>query len=301
MKLSISEAAEVIRTGGLVAFPTETVYGLGANALDPAAVQKIFEMKGRPATSPLIVHVASVEMAKTIVTEWPPLAEELARRWWPGPLTLVLPKDSRVPATVTAGLPTVGVRMPNHALALALIEETGVPIAAPSANRFTGLSPTTADHVKAAFGDAVPVLDGGPCEVGIESTVVAIEGGNLKLLRPGMVDLGEMERMAVHLAGAAHPSPGMHEKHYSPRTRLILVHGPAELPDRTGAYVWRVALGPAARSVRMPLDAAPYAGQLYRVLHQLDAENWPWIAVELPPDAPDWAAIRDRLQRGAGR
>jgi L-threonylcarbamoyladenylate synthase len=301
MKLSISEAAEVIRTGGLVAFPTETVYGLGANALDPAAVQKIFEMKGRPATSPLIVHVASVEMAKTIVTEWPPLAEELARRWWPGPLTLVLPKDSRVPATVTAGLPTVGVRMPNHALALALIEETGVPIAAPSANRFTGLSPTTADHVKAAFGDAVPVLDGGPCEVGIESTVVAIEGGNLKLLRPGMVDLGETERMAVHAAGAAHPSPGMHEKHYSPRTRLILVHGPAELPDRTGAYVWRVALGPAARSVRMPLDAAPYAGQLYRVLHQLDAENWPWIAVELPPDAPDWAAIRDRLQRGAGR
>jgi L-threonylcarbamoyladenylate synthase len=300
MSLSISEAAEILRSGGLVAFPTETVYGLGANALDPAAIQKVFEMKGRPETSPLIVHVASVEMARGLVTEWPPLAEELARQWWPGPLTMVLPKDSRVPASVTAGLPTVGVRMPNHPLALALIQAAGVPVAAPSANRFTGLSPTSADHVKAAFGDAVAVLDGGPCSVGIESTVVAIEGGKLKLLRPGMISLGETEQAAAHGAGVAHPAPGMHEKHYSPRTRLILVRGPAELPDRTGAYVWRVALGPAARSVRMPLDAGPYASQLYRVLHQLDAENWPWIAVETPPDAPDWAAIRDRLHRAAG-
>jgi len=300
MTLSIKDAAEIIRAGGLVAFPTETVYGLGANALDPAAVQKIFEMKGRPETSPLIVHVASVEMARSIVAEWPPLAEELARQWWPGPLTLVLPKKSLVPANVTAGLPTVGVRMPNHPIALALIEEAGVPVAAPSANRFTGLSPTTADHVRAEFGDAVPVLDGGPCEVGIESTVVAIPGGQLKLLRPGMISLGEIEQVSAQ-AGAAHASPGMHEKHYSPHTRLILVRSASELPDRTGAYVWRVALGPAARSVRMPLDAGPYAAQLYRVLHQLEAENWPWIAVEMPPDAPDWAAIRDRLSRAAGR
>jgi L-threonylcarbamoyladenylate synthase len=297
---SIKEAAEIIRGGGLVAFPTETVYGLGANALDSAAVQKIFELKGRPETSPLIVHVASVEMAREIVTEWPPLAEELARQWWPGPLTMVLPKQSRVPANVTAGLPTVGIRMPNHPLALALIQEAGVPIAAPSANRFTGLSPTTALHVSAAFGDAVPVLDGGPCAVGIESTVVAIEGDQLKLLRPGMISLGELEQASVQ-AGMAHASPGMHEKHYSPRTRLILVRGAAELPDRMGAYVWRTALGPVARGVRMPLDPAPYAAQLYRVLHQLDAENWPWIAVEMPPDAPDWSAIRDRLSRAAGR
>jgi L-threonylcarbamoyladenylate synthase len=300
MTLSIKDAAQILRSGGLVAFPTETVYGLGANALDPAAVQKIFEMKGRPETSPLIVHVASIDMARKIVAEWPPLGEELAGQWWPGPLTLVLHKHSRVPANVTAGLPTVGVRMPNHPIALELIREAGVPVAAPSANRFTGLSPTTADHVKAAFGDAVPVLDGGPCKVGIESTVVAIEDGKLKLLRPGMISLGEIEQVAAHVAGAAHPAPGMHEKHYSPRTRLILVKGPGELPDRTGAYVWRAALGPAARSVRMPLDVAPYAAQLYRVLHQLDAENWPWIAVEIPPDAPDWTAIRDRLQRAAG-
>ena len=299
--ISISDAAGIIRAGGLVAFPTETVYGLGANALDPAAVQKIFEMKGRPETSPLIVHVASVEMAREIVAEWPPLAEDLARQWWPGPLTLVLPKKSIVPDIVTAGLPTVGVRMPNHPVALALIEEAGVPVAAPSANRFTGLSPTTAEHVRAAFGDAVPMLEGGPCAVGIESTVVAIEGGELKLLRPGMISLGEIERAAEQGAGAPHPSPGMHEKHYSPRTRLILVRGASELPDRTGAYVWRVALGPTARAVRMPLDAEPYAAQLYRVLHQLDTENWPWIAVEMPPDAPDWSAIRDRLTRAAGR
>jgi L-threonylcarbamoyladenylate synthase len=256
-------------------------------------------MKGRPETSPLIVHVASVEMAREIVAEWPPLADELARQWWPGPLTMVLRKNTRIPANVTAALPTVGVRMPNHPIALELIEAAGVPVAAPSANRFTGLSPTTADHVRAAFGDAVPVLDGGPCAVGIESTVVAIEGDGLKLLRPGMISLGDIEQAAAQ-AGVSHPSPGMHEKHYSPRTRLLLVKSQAELPDRAGAYVWRVALGPAARSVRMPLDAAPYAAQLYRVLHQLDAENWPWIAVEIPPDAPDWTAIRDRLRRAAG-
>ncbi len=298
--ISIREAAEIIRGGGLVAFPTETVYGLGANALDPAAVQKIFEMKGRPETSPLIVHVASVEMARTIVADWPPLAEELARQWWPGPLTLVLPKKSIVPDSVTAGLPTVGVRMPNHPIALQLIEEAGVPVAAPSANRFTGLSPTTAEHVRAVFGNVLPVLEGGPCTVGIESTVVAIEDGRLKLLRPGMISLGEIEQAAEHVTGASHPSPGMHEKHYSPRTRLILVRSASELPDRTGAYVWRAALGPTARAVRMPLDAEPYAAQLYRVLHQLDAENWPWIAVEMPPDTPDWLAIRDRLRRAAG-
>jgi len=298
--MTISEAAKIIRCGGLVAFPTETVYGLGANALDTAAVQKIFELKGRPETSPLIVHVASVEMARRIVAEWPPLAEELARQWWPGPLTLVLRKQDSCPVNVTAGLPTVAVRMPNHPIALQLIEEAGVPVAAPSANRFTGLSPTTADHVRAAFGDAVAVLDGGPCAVGIESTVVAIEGDKLKLLRPGMISLGELEQVAAQ-AGAAHPAPGMHERHYSPRTRMILVNGPGELPDRTGAYVWRVTLGPAARSVRMPLDAPPYAAELYRVLHQLDAENWPWIAVEMPPDAPGWTAIRDRLTRAAGR
>src|SRR5580658_8491137 len=221
--LSIKEAAQILRDGGLVAFPTETVYGLGANALDAAAVHKIYELKGRPATSPLIVHVASIEMAREIVAEWPPIADALARRWWPGPLTLVLPKKPAIPDIVTAGLPTVGVRMPNHPMALELIEEAGVPIAAPSANKFMELSPTTAEHVRAAFGDAVEVLDGGPAQVGIESTVVAIENGELKLLRPGMLSLAQMESCATAHGNDAHPAPGMHPRHYCPRTRLVLV------------------------------------------------------------------------------
>src|SRR5580698_8980561 len=162
MLVSLDEAAARIREGRLVAFPTETVYGLGANALHARAVARVFELKGRPASSPLIVHASSIEMARGLVTEWPALAEELATRYWPGPLTLVLPKSQKIPDVVTAGLPTVGVRVPAHPLALRLIEIAGVPIAAPSANPFTFLSPTTAQHVIDEFGDAVDVLDGGP-------------------------------------------------------------------------------------------------------------------------------------------
>jgi L-threonylcarbamoyladenylate synthase len=298
--LSIKEAAARIRSGGLVAFPTETVYGLGANALDAAAVQKIYELKGRPAASPLIVHVASIEMAQQIVAEWPPLAESLARRWWPGPLTLVLPKKPVIPDIVTAGLPTVGVRMPNHPMALELIRESGVPIAAPSANKFMELSPTTAEHVRAAFGESIDILDGGPAQVGIESTVLAIENGELKLLRPGMISLGELEGSAVQ-PGAAHPAPGMHPRHYSPRTRLLLVNRPCDLPDCRGAYVWRKKSGLASRSVRMPEKPDEYAARLYATLHELDQEGWPWIAVEAPPDTPAWAAINDRLRRASER
>jgi L-threonylcarbamoyladenylate synthase len=298
--LSVSQAAAILRVGGLVAFPTETVYGLGANALDAAAVRKIFELKRRPATSPLIVHVSSVKMVREIVAELSPLAEELARRYWPGPLTIVARKLDRCPSIVTAGLPTVAVRIPRHPMALALIEEAGVPVAAPSANLFAGISPTTADHVRAAFGEAVPVLDGGPCEVGIESTVVAIDGDKLTLLRPGMISLGDIEQIVAE-AGAAHPSPGMHVRHYSPRTPLLLIAGPMQLPGREGAYVWREKSGLVARSVRMPADPAEYAARLYSMLHELDAENWPWIAVEAPPETSEWAAIRDRLHRAAGR
>jgi len=300
MKISISEAAARLRAGGVVAFPTETVYGLGANALDEAAVKRIFELKGRPATSPLIVHAASVEMARGLVTEWPPLAEELARRWWPGPLTLVLPKQSAIPRAVTAGLSTVGVRVPAHPVALDLIRQTGLPLAAPSANRFTGISPTTAEHVQSAFGDAVDVVDGGPTSVGIESTVVAIDGGRLTLLRPGMISLGELEHVAA-ATGSAHPAPGMHARHYSPGTPLFLVTAPGELPDESGAYVYYGKPGRAAHSIAMPANPVAYAARLYAVLHELDCERWPWIAVEAPPDTPEWAAIRDRLQRAAGK
>jgi L-threonylcarbamoyladenylate synthase len=295
--ISIKEAAERIRAGELVAFPTETVYGLGANALDADAVARIYKLKGRPATSPLIVHVASIEMAQTLVSEWPSEAEKLARRYWAGPLTLVLPKAPAIPDIVTAGLPTVGVRVPNHPLALALIREAGVPLAAPSANRFMGLSTTTAEHVRETFGDAVPVLDGGPCQVGIESTVVAIAPGKITLLRPGMISIEEVERVTAPGTDGAHPAPGMHPRHYSPRTRLVL----SSKPDPGGAYVWINLSGHAAHSVQMPSTAEAYAARLYSVLHELDRENWPVISVEPPPDTVEWAAVRDRLQRAASK
>jgi L-threonylcarbamoyladenylate synthase len=302
--LSIKDAARILREGGLVAFPTETVYGLGANALDASAVAKIYQMKGRPETSPLIVHASSIAMARELVSEWPREAEELAQRWWPGPLTLVLPKAAQIPGIVTAGLLTVGVRVPAHPLALELIEAAGLPLAAPSANRFGELSPTTAGHVRAAFGGLIPVLDGGPTRVGIESTVVSIADGKITLLRPGMIALGEIERAvlpAVSNEGGAHASPGMAARHYSPRTPLMIVNTPSEMPDRRGAYLWWNTSGLTARSVRMPDDPVAYARRLYSVLHDLDQENWPWIAVEAPPETPGWAAIADRLKRAASK
>ena len=183
-KSEIEQAARILREGGLVVFPTETVYGLGANALDASAVRRIYALKGRPATSPLIVHVASVEQARELAAEWLPEAERLARQYWPGPLTIVVPKKSTIPDEVTAGLATVGLRMPRHPVALELLRAAGVPIAAPSANRFTQLSPTTAEHVREAFGADTPfLLDGGPCEVGLESTVIAVTREGLEVLR----------------------------------------------------------------------------------------------------------------------
>jgi L-threonylcarbamoyladenylate synthase len=295
--ISTKEAAERIRAGELVAFPTETVYGLGANALDAAAVAKIYELKGRPPTSPLIVHVASIEMARTLVSAWPAEAEQLARKYWPGPLTLVLPKTSAIPDIVTAALPTVGIRVPNHPLALALIQEAGLPLAAPSANRFTGLSPTTAEHVREAFGDAVPVLDGGHCRVGIESTVVSIASGKVTLLRPGMISIDDGELASAPATNAAHQAPGMHHRHYSPRTPLVL----SNKPDPRGAYLWINHPASAARSVQMPSTPEPYAAQLYSVLHDLDRQAWPVISVEPPPGTVEWAAVIDRLQRASAK
>ncbi len=293
--ICLSEAAAIIRAGGLIAFPTETVYGLGANALDAAAVAKIYQLKGRPSTSPLIVHVSSIEMARRYAAEWPREADELAKKYWPGPLTIVLKKSAEIPDIVTAGLPTVGIRMPSHPVAIELIEAAGVPIAAPSANRFMHLSPTTAEHVREEFGDAVEVLEGGASQVGIESTVVSLAEGKLTLLRPGMISLGELEQAAA--PEGSHPAPGMRERHYSPRTPIYLVSGPRQLPGRSGAYAWLTEPAIVSRSIRMPDDPALYAARLYDVLHLLDRERWPWIAVEAPPDQLEWAAILDRLRR----
>lgn len=298
----IPEAARLIRAGGLVAFPTETVYGLGANALDAVAVRRIFEAKGRPGTSPLIVHVASIEMARQLASAWPVNADLLARRFWPGPLTLILLKQAIVPDVVTAGLDTVALRMPAHPVALDLIREAGVPIAAPSANRFTELSPTEAAHVRKSLGEAVDlVIDAGATQVGIESTVLSLAGLPV-VLRPGMVTLPEIESVIgpvskKETAGAgAHESPGMHQRHYRPDTPLLLA-----LPaGGRGAYLYLSSPAASARSIQMPAEPEAYAAKLYGCLHSLDAEALDWIAVELPPDRPEWAGIRDRLLRAAG-
>ena len=302
---SLEHAAALIREGGLVAFPTETVYGLGANALDPVAVERIFRAKGRPSTVPLIVHVDSTDMARTLVRRWPEEAGKLAARYWPGPLTLVLEKDPQVPDIVTAGLPTVGIRMPAHPIAQDLIRASGLPIAAPSANPFTGVSATTASHVRKSLGKKVDlILDGGPTKVGIESTVLSLVGGKATLLRPGMITRAMIEEVigpvelapAIAKAGTAHASPGLHRKHYSPATRVLLSAPPAE---GRGAYLWYSEPRESAKSIQMPSAPKGYAAALYAILHDLDAEGFDWIAIEPVPGTPDWAAIRDRLHRAA--
>lgn len=303
----IRRAAGIIRRGGLVAFPTETVYGLGANALDPEAVHRIFVAKGRPSTNPLIVHVADIEMAKSIATNWPAAADSLAQRFWPGPLTLVLTKRTHVPDLVTAGLPTVGIRVPAHPVALALIREAGVPVAAPSANRFTQLSPTTAEHVRAGLGDQVDfILDGGPCQVGIESTVLSLAGPSPILLRPGMIAKADLEAVIgpvrafdkTNSPSQPEPSPGLHPRHYSPRTRLILGDPPAIGRGAVIVPGFDKTNSPHPH-VYLPNEPAGYAVLIYRTLHDLDQQSLDWIAVQPPPDTPAWSAILDRLRRAA--
>lgn len=320
----IDHAARLLRAGRLVAFPTETVYGLGANALDAEAVARIYAVKRRPPTSPLIVHVASIEMAQSLVATWPDTADKLAQRFWPGPLTLVLATRARsgtaapgcpaersspaIPLIVTANLPTVGLRMPAHPIALALIRAAGVPLAAPSANRFTQLSPTTADHVRRSLGNEVDyILDGGPCRVGIESTVLSLAGPQPVLLRPGGISRSDLESLIGPICTAPgsvtgpHPAPGMHPRHYSPRTTLLLVTQ-GKLPDQ-GRGVYLQHTNPPSRpeitTIQMPTASSDYAAALYDKLHEADAANYDWIAVDLPPATPDWEAVQDRLRRAA--
>lgn len=314
----LERAAELLRAGQLVAFPTETVYGLGANALDPAAVARIYEAKGRPTYNPLIVHVPSLAAARRLVTAWPPEAEALARRWWPGPLTLVLPKVAAIPGAVTAGLRTVALRVPAHPVARALLEVTGLPLAAPSANRSGEVSPTTAAHVARSLGDRVPlILDAGPTTIGIESTVVDLSGDRPVLLRPGMVSrddlaalIGPVERARSTAGDEARPSPGMLDRHYAPRARLVLYDRPdapgvlGELAAARGkgmvaALYWKEGIPGADPAVALPSDPERYARALYAALHRMDELGAAVILVERPPAGIAWEGVRDRLGRAA--
>jgi L-threonylcarbamoyladenylate synthase len=305
---ALCRAADVIRKGGLVAFPTETVYGLGASALDSAAVGRIFEAKGRPAGNPLIVHVAGDEMLPRVVAEWPSNARKLAQQFWPGPLTLVLPKADGVPDIVTARGATVAVRMPAHPVALGLIRECGLPLAAPSANRSSQLSPTRAEHVMTGLKGRIDlILDAGPTPSGIESTVLDLTTDPPTLLRPGPVSVQQLEEVIGPIRRAPEPSsslrsPGMMPRHYAPRTPLELFDDRAALNQRAtelqqiGEKFGEVTFedGP------MPTDPGGYAARLYDVLHELDERGFDRILVELPPDTAEWFAVRDRLQRAAG-
>jgi L-threonylcarbamoyladenylate synthase len=310
----VRRAAEILRGGGLVAFATETVYGLGADAGHPTAVARIFEAKGRPRFDPLIVHVADVDQARTVVTEFPEAAERLAQTFWPGPLTLVLPKRGVIPDLVTAGLPTVAVRVPAHEQALALIRAAGRPIAAPSANRFGCLSPTTAQHVLEQLEDRIDlVLDGGACRVGVESTILDLAGPRPRILRPGGVTPEELadclgggiavERGAV-APGVAAPAPGMLRHHYAPRTPLVLVPDGGDIPPHSGTAVLAFDRAPPGDFRRVEVlsprgDLREAAAQFFAALRRLDACGAERIvAVRFPPQGLG-VALNDRLTRAA--
>ncbi len=311
----IRRAAQQLKAGELVAFPTETVYGLGADASNPEAVRKVFAAKGRPADHPLIVHVADAAQLADWARDVPPAAHALAATFWPGPLTLVLKRNPNVPDAVTGGQDTVAVRVPSHPVAQALLHAFGGGIAAPSANRFGRVSATTAAHVHEEFGDAVAcVLDGGAADVGIESTIVDCSHDIPALLRPGWITPQQIETALGSLLGAPAArgprAPGMLDKHYAPQTPLLLMEGDlvAELAHslvRQGkrvAVLARTRLQPLLDNLRWiaaPADAAGYAHDLYANLRALDHAGCDAILVEQPPEDAAWLAIRDRLARAA--
>jgi L-threonylcarbamoyladenylate synthase len=305
----IDQAVEILRRGGIVGFPTETVYGLGADARSSSAVKKIFAVKGRPSTNPLIVHVSGVAMAKLYASRWPQQARVLAQNLWPGALTLVLPKVKEIADEATAGLPTVALRMPDHPVAIELIRKFDGPIAAPSANRSTHVSPTTAEHVRQEFGSDVElVLDGGQCRVGIESTVLDLTTETPRILRPGSVTREQIEtfigpvEMKTLIASTSTPaaSPGQQEIHYAPRTTAYRFEkSQLEEIDRTNAGLLLLGASSEAneRTIELPEDPAAYAHDLYAALRQLDEKKLRAIYVQSPPESADWTAVWDRLRR----
>lgn len=310
---TIHQAAGIIRKGGIVAFPTETVYGLGADAFNPLAVARIFEVKRRPYFDPLIVHVANPADMKKLVREIPPNVKKLIGRFWPGPLTIVLLREEEIPDIVTAGLPTVAIRMPNHPMALSLIRESKCSIAAPSANPFGYLSPTTAEHVREQLGDQVDlILDGGPCPVGVESTIISFLEEGPRLLRPGGVSLEEIEsiigKVEVTPIEEDRPSaPGMLPRHYAPRTPIVLRWDEKDLDLHKNKNIGLLAFQEPKNHVRFHSvevlskkgDMREAAANLFAAIRRLDAMNLDLILAEPVPEIGLGRAIMDRLRRAS--
>ena len=311
MAREVSRAVEILRRGGLVAFPTETVYGLGADASSAKAIARLYEVKRRPADHPVIVHFDSAGRAFTWTREVPEAARTLAKRFWPGPLTLILKRSALARDFITGGQDNVGVRVPAHPVAHELLAAFGGGIAAPSANRFGQVSPTSAAHVREDLGGDVDlVLEGGPSEVGIESTIVDLSRGAPVVLRPGKIsadEIGAALRQAVVQSAVEAPrhSGGL-ERHYAPRTpaRLVAVH---ELDREIARRKDKVAVLAFSRPdervdywLRMPRDAQAYAQKLYAALRELDGAGCEAILIEAPPETAEWAAVLDRLRRACG-
>ncbi len=311
----LSQAVKILREGGLVVFPTETVYGLGADALNPKAVARVFEAKNRPTFDPLIIHVADPEGARALVTSFPPLAERLASLFWPGPLTLVLPKKSVVPDLVTSGLPSVALRIPSHPIALELLRAFGRPLSAPSANPFGQVSPTSAEHARSSLGNKVDlILDGGPCSVGVESTVLSLLDEIPALLRPGGTSLEDLEKACGKIRvpsddDFASHSPGRQERHYATETPLypadhlpVMTKRPRlgylafhnKPPGQGGLFVKIEVLSPSG-------DPREAAANLFSALRRLDAAGLDGIAYETAPEKGLGRAINDRLRRASGK
>lgn len=319
----IKKAARILADGGLVAFPTETVYGIGANALNPEAVRGIFEAKGRPQDNPLIVHVTTLGEMEPLVAEFPDSARRLADAFWPGPLTIILPKTGAVPEVTSGGLDTVAVRMPSHPVARAIIRQSGVPVAAPSANRSGGPSPTVAQHcIFDLSGRVDMILDGGPCEVGVESTVLSLTGRVPRILRPGAVTLAalqallgpvEVDPAVTHKMdeGQAAASPGMKYRHYAPKAGMVLVHGSDEafyrlVEEKSGSGVWFLvfdedvkAIGGNVLSYGSANSSRSQAGRIFSALREIDGTGAEMVYARAPSMEGVGLAVYNRMLRAA--
>ncbi len=312
MQVNLHQAITKLKAGEVVAIPTETVYGLAADATNESALRQIYAIKQRPADNPLIVHIANSALVPDWATEFSPLAQKLAQAFWPGPFSLVLPAKTTVSSIVRADEPTVALRVPSHALTLQLLQESGLALAAPSANKYTQLSPTTAAHVTAGLGENIGVLDGGACQVGIESTIVSVCGETWQLLRRGMITEAQIAKVAGRpaITGMANrpKAPGQHRLHYSPKTPVKLFDNYDALIDyqhKNNKSCAALLIDDHQRAsvnfdcIHLPKQPVDVAAHLYEALHRLDALNVAQLLVLKPPDTPEWWAILDRLKRAA--